>query len=250
MHPRRPVLKVAYFLHRSLVVGVLSLLSCETNVDVQPSVERKHLVGEKPPPHFTGTWVTWYANGGKACEDSYRNGKRHGKWRHWRPNGSRGYEGAYKDGLSNGKWTWWHENGQVKRESHYRLGRRHDASTRRDEEGKIVSVKRYQSGGALLWTDHYEDGKFAFCEAVPTFEERRGEVQKRVAQIRIGMTRSKVEKIFKQRDGGINGSSSTRYYEGAEVMVEVPYDRTGGAWSPQNRVNGPVIVYRSHQAFD
>ena len=221
MHPRMPVLKVTCLFHRSLAIVVLSLVSCQSTVDVQPSVEKKHVVGEKPPPHFTGTWVTHYANGVKSCEKGYRDGKRHGRWRVWRPSGAKLYDGLYKDGLSNGKWTSWHENGQVKRERHYKLGRRHDASTLWDQEGKIVSVKRYQSDGTLLWTDHYEGGEFAFREVVPTFEERRREVQQKVAQIKTGMTRAQVQQIFKRQDGGLSGSSSTRYYEGSEVMVEV-----------------------------
>ena len=66
-----------------------------------------------------------------------------------------------------------------------------------------------------------------------------------VEKIKPGMTRSRVEEWFKQKDGGLQGQTVTRYYEELEVMIEVPYDLTGGAWSKENRVNGPVKVYRS-----
>jgi hypothetical protein len=53
-----------------------------------------------------------------------------------------------------------------------------------------------------------------------------------------------------QEDGGLSGPSSTRYYFGSEVMVEVPYDQTGGAWKQQNKMNGPIKVYRSLKHVD
>ena len=83
-----------------------------------------------------------------------------------------------------------------------------------------------------------------------THASRMAEVQQLAQSIKIGMTRSEVEKIFSHEDGGLNGDSSTRYYEDPEVMIEVPYDQTGGAWSPQNHVNGEVRVYRSYPHYD
>ena len=62
-------------------------------------------------------------------------------------------------------------------------------------------------------------------------------------KIMPGMTRSQVEVWFKTKDGGVQGTSITRYYEDPGVMIDVPYDQTGGNWSKDNRVNGPVKVY-------
>lgn len=78
-----------------------------------------------------------------------------------------------------------------------------------------------------------------------THEQRLVEVKQRVAQITPGMTRAQVESWFKEKDGGLQGVSVTRYYEPPEVMIEVPFDQTGGDWSQENRVNGPIKVYRS-----
>ena len=41
------------------------------------------------------------------------------------------------------------------------------------------------------------------------------------------------------------GSSRGRYYFGSEVMIDVPYDTNGGPFQPENKVNGPLRVYRS-----
>lgn len=82
------------------------------------------------------------------------------------------------------------------------------------------------------------------------FEERFREAKKVAVSVRIGTTRKDIEKIFPQEDGGLSGPGSTRYYLGSEVMVEVPFDQTGGAWNQENKVNGPVKVYRSLMHLD
>ena len=70
------------------------------------------------------------------------------------------------------------------------------------------------------------------------------------ATILPGMSRADVERIFPNEDGGLQGGSTTRYYEEPEIMVEVPYDETGGAWSKSNHVTGVVRVYRDRQHID
>src|SRR5262249_1404581 len=81
-------------------------------------------------------------------------------------------------------------------------------------------------------------------------EARLAEVTKRASQIKTGMTRLEVEKIFLHPDGGISGPNSSRYYEDPEVKIEVPFDQTGGDWKPQNRVTGPVRIYREPMFAD
>jgi hypothetical protein len=76
------------------------------------------------------------------------------------------------------------------------------------------------------------------------------EAQRLAAAVRMNTARKDVEKTFPQKDGGLSGPGSTRYYLGSEVMVEVPFDQTGGAWSRENRVNGPLKVYRSRMHID
>jgi hypothetical protein len=83
-----------------------------------------------------------------------------------------------------------------------------------------------------------------------TFEQRFQQVSAVAGHIRLGTSRADIEKVFPQQDGGISGPSSTRYYAGSEVMVEVPFDQQGGAWRSQNRVMGPLRVYRSWPHMD
>ena len=84
----------------------------------------------------------------------------------------------------------------------------------------------------------------------PSYEIRLQEVQSLAATIAPGTTREDIDRVFPQEDGGVSDSRATRYYLGSEVMVEVPYDQTGGNWKPENRVTGPVKVYRSSMHTD
>ncbi len=81
-------------------------------------------------------------------------------------------------------------------------------------------------------------------------EQRMQQVRELVSRIKVGMKRSEVEAIFRHKDGGIQHTSLTLYYEDPEVMVEVPFESTGGDWSRENRVNGSVRVYRSLPHLD
>ncbi len=83
-----------------------------------------------------------------------------------------------------------------------------------------------------------------------TFEQCFTQIKALAGGIRVGTRRSDVEKVFPLQDGGFSGPSSTRYYAGSEVMVEAPFDQTGGARSPANRVTGPLSVYRSRMHLD
>lgn len=80
--------------------------------------------------------------------------------------------------------------------------------------------------------------------------QRMEQARRLVSRIKQGTTRADMRKMFPQEDGGFSGPGSTRYYFGSEVMVEAAYDQTGGAWKPQNKVNGPIKVYRSLMHMD
>ena len=86
--------------------------------------------------------------------------------------------------------------------------------------------------------------------ATPTHEERLAVAQELAEAVPIGMTRAQVEKIFPQSDGGIVSSDQGRYYFGSEIMVNVPFDTSGGPFQPENRVKGPLRVYRDTMHYD
>ena len=90
----------------------------------------------------------------------------------------------------------------------------------------------------------------SLSQAMPTHEERMALAKKLAESVTLGMTRAQVEKIFPQSDGGAFGSDRGRYYFGSEVMIDVPYDTSGGPFQSENRVKGPLRVYRDRMHID
>ena len=90
----------------------------------------------------------------------------------------------------------------------------------------------------------------SLSRATPSRTERLAVAQKLADAVPLGMTRTQVEKIFPQSDGGLISSGEGRYYFGSEVMIGVPYDTNGGPFQPENRVSGPLHVYRDSMHYD
>jgi hypothetical protein len=103
--------------------------------------------------------------------------------------------------------------------------------------------------GQLLQTISPTDSAGSVCTPL-SHVQRMEQARRLVSRIKQGTTRADMTKMFPEEDGGISGPGSTRYYFGSEVMVEALYDQTGGAWKPQNKVNGPIKVYRSLRHLD
>lgn len=95
-------------------------------------------VGSKDP--FSGTVVTYHANGLKKVSGEYFEGKRDGRWVEWYEKGNVKSEGEWRNNEQNGKWTYWHENGQMQEEGEYRDG---------EKDGK--------------WSAWYENGQAKFA---------------------------------------------------------------------------------------
>ena len=57
-----------------------------------------------------GTLPTYFDNGKKSGEVTYKNSKPHGLWTEWYENGQLKSEKRFKDGERHGKHISWHEN--------------------------------------------------------------------------------------------------------------------------------------------
>lgn len=60
-----------------------------------------------------GTLLWWYPSGQLAIEGQYTAGKQSGTWGWWHANGQRWIQGEYAKGLQVGHWTWWTREGKV-----------------------------------------------------------------------------------------------------------------------------------------
>ena len=76
------------------------------------------------------------------------NCQRHGTWRSWYPNGEKMKEFSYKDGILDGSFSKWNEDGQLLTQQHYSLGKWNG-----------TWLQFYQPPGHLKEERHYQDGK-------------------------------------------------------------------------------------------
>ena len=84
-------------------------------------VLEKHILKRKITPSELQTkeWrnsQTWYDNGKKKSETTYKDGKGDGLSTDWYENGQKSYEGNMKVGKREGLWTWWYQNGKKSEE--------------------------------------------------------------------------------------------------------------------------------------
>jgi len=87
-------------------------------------------------------------------------------------------------------------------------------------------------------------------ESPSTHEESLKLAKTLIAGIKQGTTRADFEKIFRQQDGGAMGPHDIRYYFGNQVMIHVPFDVTGGNFSPDNRIDGEITIGRDMMHYD
>ena len=97
--------------------------------------------------NIEGLRTSYYENGQKRTEGTYKDGELDGKWTRWHENGQKWMEGTYKDGdlinmtewyengqknsevtfkdgKEDGMWTGWHDNGQKECESTFKDGKK------------------------------------------------------------------------------------------------------------------------------
>lgn len=68
-------------------------------------------------------------------------------------------------------------------------------------------------------------------------------VKANVERIVVGMTRKDVEKWFNEIDNWDLKKSTTSYYEHPNIIIEIPFDQTGGFLSRKNIVTGEPTIY-------
>ena len=126
----------------SFLVTSLSLLGTEDKQVTIKSLQKRgedgnqlyYLPNQEVP--FTGKAVSYYPNGRKMTEISYKDGKQDGLKSHWYESGQKWVERNYKDGKMHGLYTMWYENGQWRRTGNHM-------------NGKMVGI----------WTHWYENGQ-------------------------------------------------------------------------------------------
>ena len=98
--------------------------------------------------------LSWYENGLKKYERTYKDGKEDRLHTEWYENGQKKEEGTYKDGKEDGLWTEWYEDGQKKEERTWKDGKEDGLWKRWYENGKKELEENYKNGK--------EDGLFIY----------------------------------------------------------------------------------------
>ena len=93
--------------------------------------------------------VSWYDNGQKKEEETYKDGKEDGKWTQWYGNGQKSIERTYKNGEVDGEWTQWHGNGQKSVEGTYKDGKVNGEWIRWGDDGSLTFKLTLQDENAF-----------------------------------------------------------------------------------------------------
>jgi len=99
-----------------------------------------------PPEKYTGIWTTWFVNGQKSSQRSYRDGKYHGTLTVYHDNGNKSYEQHYEEGTCSGKDSGWNRDGTKMYEGQYVNGKQHGTWTHWYADGKLRSRTEHENG--------------------------------------------------------------------------------------------------------
>ena len=120
--------------------------------------KKKVYVGNLRNGIKSGKWTTWYYNGRKGSEVTYKDGEKDGLWTDWYENGQKWGEGTYKDGKEDGLFTEWYENGQKKEEGTFKDGKLEGLVTGWYENGQRMGEYTYKDGKLISKKEWNEDG--------------------------------------------------------------------------------------------
>ncbi len=103
------------------------------------------------PARREGPSRTWYDDGSRWVEATWRSGQQHGPFVEWHRNGVKAREGAFADGRKTGRWMTWRDSGRVEEEGDWRDGVPHGHFGSFWPNGKPRTDGRY-CGGAQCGT--------------------------------------------------------------------------------------------------
>ena len=106
---------------------------------------QKMMEGTYKEGKHDGLWTTWHENGQKRTEFTYKEGKHDGFWSAWDEDGQNMIEGNYKGGKKDGLWTDWLE----RKEGTYKGGEQDGLWTWWDEQGNLTKQTYYKNGAEV-----------------------------------------------------------------------------------------------------
>lgn len=89
--------------------------------------------------------TTFYPNGNRQMEGTYKMGQRDGNWNYWHENGTPWSIGFFKNGKADGKRTTFFSNGKVQYEGNYKEDMRVGIWRFFDEQGRLLKEVDYSA---------------------------------------------------------------------------------------------------------
>ena len=121
-----------------------------------------------------GPFIEFYPNGAKSMEGQFKNGKYDGEWLYWYDDGKLRGKGGFKDGLRTGTHIFWHKTGEKLIEVAHKNGKFHGEYKEYNPEGKLLEVMEFNEGVREgKCTQFHENGKKAL-EGQHTGDKRNG----------------------------------------------------------------------------
>ncbi len=109
-----------------------------------------------------GPFVEYYPNGSKSMEGQFKNGEYHGLWLYWYDDGKPRGRGGFKDGYRTGTHVFWHKTGAKCVEVSHKNGKFHGKYREYSLEGQLLEEIEFNEGireGTFTWW--HENGKKA-----------------------------------------------------------------------------------------
>ncbi len=120
----------------------------------------------------TRTEETFYQDGKKSSEITYKNGIPSGESKFWHPNGVLMQQNTYIEGRVTGMLTRWHPNGNLESEEEYSHDLRNGVSRKYNNNGKLIletyyindtlngDHREYYPDGNIMIQGSHKDGLF------------------------------------------------------------------------------------------
>jgi len=164
-------MKVKIFIPVLMVLCVLSWGQQSASSTNESQAEKKITYYEDGSKKTEGTYrngqlegpfVEYYPNGSKNMAGQFKNGKYHGLWLYWYDDGKPRGRGGFKDGYRIGTHVFWHKTGAKSVEVSHKNGKFHGKYREYNPEGQLLEEIEFNEGireGTFTWW--HENGKKA-----------------------------------------------------------------------------------------
>ena len=143
-----------------------------------------------------GIHTTYYENGQKESEVTYKDDKRDGLSTDWYENGEKWSEVTYKDGELDGLYTTWYDNGQKSKEATYKDGKVDELFTTWYENGQKEYEGFYKDGNCLTCPKSKGGSSLTICDCDGNYGSLSTSQKRRCDKMTDGLSTSEIQTLL------------------------------------------------------